>query len=88
MHNAQELKDKAITIFQDTCFKLHKWHSNMRELESAPTSTEEPTSAKQQLGVSQGGDESSWPRMEQGAGHNERYCTSREGSVDQARYLS
>lgn len=89
VHKSQELKDKAINIFQDACFKLHKWHSNVRELESAQTSTEEPTFAKQQLGVSQGGRlESSWPRVEQGTGHNEHYCTNGEGSVDQARYLS
>ena len=51
----RELKDKATTIFQDACFKLHKWHSNVPELESAWTSTEEePTYAKQQLGIPPG----------------------------------
>ena len=41
----------------DACFKLHKWHSNVPELEElAQTSTEEePTYAKQQLGIPQGG---------------------------------
>ena len=48
---ARELKEKATTIFQDAYFKLHKWHSNARELESAQISLEEPTYAKQQLGV-------------------------------------
>ena len=53
----RKLKDKATTIFQDACFKLHKWHSNVPELEElAQTSTEEePTYAKQQLGIPQGG---------------------------------
>ena len=30
---AQEVQRKATTIFQDVGFKLHKWHSNARELE-------------------------------------------------------
>lgn len=51
MERARELKEKAITIFQDACFKFHKWHSNARELESAQILVEEPTYAKQQLGV-------------------------------------
>ena len=29
----QELKDKTTTIFQDACFNLLKWHSNVLELE-------------------------------------------------------
>lgn len=30
----RELKDKTKEIFQDACFNLHKWHSNVPELES------------------------------------------------------
>ena len=52
----RELKDKTTTIVQDACFKLHKWHSNVPELESEqpPKEEGEPTYAKQQLGVPQG----------------------------------
>ena len=52
----RELKDKTTKIFQDACFKLHKWHSNVPELESEqpPQEEGEPTYAKQQLGVPQG----------------------------------
>ena len=35
MQKARELKDKASTIFQDACFTLHKWHSNVPEVEAA-----------------------------------------------------
>ena len=56
VRKTRELKDKATAIFQDACFKLHKWHSNVPKLdELVRTSTEEPTYAKQQLGISQGG---------------------------------
>ena len=34
VNKARELKRKTATIFQDGCFKLHKWHSNVPELES------------------------------------------------------
>ena len=52
----RELKDKTSTIFQDACFNLHKWHSNVNELElgQSPQEEGEPTYAKQQLGVPQG----------------------------------
>ena len=52
----RELKDKTKEIFQDACFNLHKWHSNVPELESeqSPKEEGEPTYAKQQLGVLQG----------------------------------
>ena len=41
----RELKDKTTTIFQDACFILHKWHSNVPELESEqpPQEEGEPT---------------------------------------------
>ena len=50
------LKDKTTTIFQDACFNLHKWHSNVPELElgQSPQEEGEQTYAKQQLGVPQG----------------------------------
>ena len=54
---AQELKNNATTlsryIFQNACFNFHKWHSNVRELELAQTPVEDPTYAKQQLGIPQ-----------------------------------
>ena len=31
---AKQLKSKATEIFADATFSLHKWHSNIRELES------------------------------------------------------
>ena len=52
----RELKDKTKEIFQDACFNLHKWHSNVPELESeqSPKEEGEPTYTTQQLGVPQG----------------------------------
>jgi len=52
----RELKEKTTTIFRDACFKLHKWHSNVPELESEqlPQEEGEPTYPKQQSGVPQG----------------------------------
>ena len=46
------LKNKATEIFQDATFELHKWQSNVEELDN-PSSLiqEEETYAKQQLGV-------------------------------------
>lgn len=55
---AQEVKEKATTIFQDACFKLHKWHSNEHELETTQTQEDDPTYAKQQLGIPEGGESS------------------------------
>lgn len=58
--NAEEVKDKKIKateIFEDASFKLHKWHSNVEELEDkkqVPSHDgEERTFAKQQLGYDQ-----------------------------------
>ncbi|XP_048580704.1 uncharacterized protein LOC116619237 isoform X2 [Nematostella vectensis] len=48
---ARELKEKATQIFQDAGFKLHKWHSNAKELESEGPASEDSTYAKQELGV-------------------------------------
>lgn len=56
VNKAQELKQKATTIFQDASFKLHKWHSNAQELESDEPAVEDSTYAKQQLGTSPGGE--------------------------------
>ena len=44
---AKELRDGATGVFADATFKLHKWNSNVEELE--PKS--ENTYAKQQLGA-------------------------------------
>ena len=56
MCKTRELKDKTKEIFQDACFNLHKWHSNVPELDSeqSPKEEGEPTYPKQQLGVPQG----------------------------------
>ena len=53
---AKQLKSKATEIFADATFDLHKWHSNVRELESPNNvqGEETETFAKQQLGVSGG----------------------------------
>lgn len=45
---SKELKRDAIEIFDDVKFKLHKWHSNVSELES-DSAESELTFAKQQL---------------------------------------
>jgi hypothetical protein len=46
----KEKKSQAREIFEDATFKLHKWHSNVKELESPTTNDEEITFAKQELG--------------------------------------
>ena len=53
---AEQLKSKAIEIFSDATFDLHKWHSNVRDLESPIKVRAEDTEtfAKQQLGVPNG----------------------------------
>ena len=54
---ARENKTAATEIFADAAFELHKWHSNVPELESAETEQNagEQTFAKQQLGTPEGG---------------------------------
>ena len=54
---ARESKTAATEIFADAAFELHKWHSNVPELESAETEQNagEQTFAKQQLGTPEGG---------------------------------
>ena len=50
---AREKKNAATEIFADAAFELHKWHSNVAELESTETDqTADQTFAKQQLGTS------------------------------------
>ena len=54
---ALELKQTAKDVFSEAGFELHKWHSNVKEIEAAenPIVTGENQSyAKQQLGVSEG----------------------------------
>ena len=53
---AEQLKSKAIEIFSDATFDLHKWHSNVRDLEShiKVGAEETETFAKQQLEVPNG----------------------------------
>ncbi|XP_068692717.1 uncharacterized protein [Montipora foliosa] len=51
VQKARELKEGAISIFADAKFKLHKWHSNVAELEEPEGQVEDgSTFAKQQLG--------------------------------------
>lgn len=50
INEVNEKKNQACEIFEDAGFKLHKWHSNVKELESASTNDEEVTFAKQELG--------------------------------------
>ena len=51
---AKEIKSASQSIFAKGTFELHKWHSNVKELESAasePGVIEEETYAKEQLNV-------------------------------------
>lgn len=51
---AQQRKEKAVQIFSDATFKLHKWHSNVKQLEedtNTSAAPEEQSFAKQQLNV-------------------------------------
>ena len=53
VQEARELKEGAISIFADTKFKLHKWHSSVAELEERESRAgDESMFAKQQLGHS------------------------------------
>ena len=50
----QVLKENVVEIFDDACFRLHKWHSNVPELDMEESSTEsatdmEPSYVEQQL---------------------------------------
>ena len=51
VEGAQQLKHHAVEIFNRAKFTLHKWHSNVPELEGDCTD-DEPSFAKQQLGAS------------------------------------
>ena len=62
---ARELKETATEIFDSATFVLHKWHSNVPELEATPSapeletppsveSNETETIAKQKLGIPKG----------------------------------
>ena len=58
VNEVQELKRNAIEIFDDASFHLHKWHSNVPELETMEQSTGsyadmEPSFVEQQLNISQ-----------------------------------
>ena len=48
---AKTRKEKAIEILSDATFQLHKWHSNATELEEDVETDDDPSFAKQQLGV-------------------------------------
>ena len=53
---AQNLKESAMSVFQEPKFKLHKWHLNVPELETVGNVSEEQqeSNAKEQLGVKAG----------------------------------
>ena len=53
---AREVKQPAHSVFSKATFELHKWHSNVRELEAETTKPEdeEQSYANQQLGVKTG----------------------------------
>ena len=51
VEGAQQLKHRAVEIFNRAKFTLHKWHSNILELEGDCTD-DEPSFVKQQLGAS------------------------------------
>jgi hypothetical protein len=55
VNKASEFKAKALEIFEDACFRLHKRHSNARELESDQDPVAETTYAKQHLQKPDGG---------------------------------
>ena len=48
MTDAKKLKRETAEVFADARFELHKWHSNVPDLETT-SGDEEPTFAKQQL---------------------------------------
>ena len=52
VEEAKELKERAIEIFEDATFTLHKWQSSEPKLEGDPILPvdQEGTFAKQQLG--------------------------------------
>lgn len=52
--HAQQRKEGAVQIFSDATFQLHKWHSNVKQLEEDTNlivASEEQSFAKQQLNV-------------------------------------
>ena len=53
VENVKHVKETAIEIFQKADFELHKWHSNIPELESEvkPSDKSDQSFAKQQFGV-------------------------------------
>ena len=52
LDEVKHLKKSAVSIFGKAQFQLHKWHSNLKELETEDSCSEvEQTFAKEQLGV-------------------------------------
>ena len=49
----KQLKDYTIEIFKDGGFTLHKWHSNVKELEEGIVKEDETSFAKESLGTKQ-----------------------------------
>ena len=59
----QEIKQKTVQLFKKGCFNLHKWNSNIPELESENSNPSQLTYAKQVL--NQGSNERKIPGLEQ-----------------------
>lgn len=53
MKETMQLKENAIQIFKEGGFTLHKWHSNVKELEEGNTKGDETSFAKESLGTKQ-----------------------------------
>ena len=71
---AKKLKDETSQIFNDAQFELHKWNSNVEELETDSDADHEQSFANQQLGqpTCQGGEQTSRPSLEQARGYSYR----------------
>lgn len=60
----QEKRKMQPQIFADATFELHKWHSNVAELESTDADqVADQTFAKQQLGTSLRREFTTWPKV-------------------------
>jgi hypothetical protein len=80
---AQHTKEMASGTLQDATFQLHKWNSNVPELEDKTTTQteDEQTYAKQQLNVSQQDSKILGLKMEQATGHFECSSPQRRSST-------
>ena len=51
INETERMKQEAVHIFKDGGFSLHKWHSNVQELQGELTSVSDQTFAKESLGT-------------------------------------